>query len=363
VVAVLVLVGVAIAVFVGVNIGGSSTGAAFGPSVGTSILTKFVAGILMAGFVLVGGWTVGRNVVQTMGGRIVPKNQFSLVASVAILFFVGVALLVSNVGGVPASTSMTAVGAIAGLGAATGSLRWGVVVGIATWWIVAPIFAFVVAAAFGCYGYPLLDRWFDVDRREKPLVCVRWEASRPVVRYTSGTKRQVAVGGCAILMGCYMAFSAGASNVANAVAPLVGAGALNTNYGILVAAGAIGVGALTVARRTLETIGNDLGELPLVAALIVEVISASVITVLSSMGIPASLAVTTTVSIIGLNWGRQHRHRLSSSSFVPRAPDRASDDDLLDTETTWRIVALWVLTPTLAALASFALFSVPLGPK
>ena len=47
-----------------------------------------------------------------MGGRIVPSDQFTLAASVGVLFFVGLALLVSNLFGVPASTSMTAVGAI-----------------------------------------------------------------------------------------------------------------------------------------------------------------------------------------------------------------------------------------------------------
>lgn len=55
-----------------------------------------------------------------------------------------------------------------------------------------------------------------------------------------------------------MAFSAGASNVANAVAPLVGSGELSMDAGVLLAGGAIGLGAFATARRTLDTVGNDL---------------------------------------------------------------------------------------------------------
>lgn len=61
--------------------------------------------------------------------------------------------------------------------------------------------------------------------------------------------------------------SAGASNAANAVAPLVGSGSLTASQGVLLAIGAIGVGAFTIARRTLDTVGEDLTDLPILAAI------------------------------------------------------------------------------------------------
>src|SRR5699024_1621712 len=142
VVSLLLLVGLAVAVFVGFNIGGSSTGVAFGPAVGSRLVSKTGAAGLFTLFALIGGWTVGRNVVETMGGDIVPSSQFTLAASVGVLFFVGLALLISNLFGVPASTSMTAVGAIAGLGLASGTLDWEVMGRIVSWWLVAPVIAF-----------------------------------------------------------------------------------------------------------------------------------------------------------------------------------------------------------------------------
>ena len=159
----LLLVGLLVAFFVGFNIGGSSTGVAFGPAVGSGTLSKLLAARLMPAFPIVAGPSVGRNVIGTMGGRIVPADQFTLTASVAVLLFVGLALLVSNLSGVPASTSMTAVGAIAGLGVATGTIQWDVMGRIVSWWLVAPILAFWICAIVVRYLYPYLDAWFRLD--------------------------------------------------------------------------------------------------------------------------------------------------------------------------------------------------------
>ena len=382
----LLLVGLAVAVFVGFNIGGSSTGVAFGPAVGSGLVSKLTAAGLMTGFALAGAWTVGRGVINTMGGRIVPSDQFTLVASVAVLFFVGLALLISNTFGVPASTSMTAVGAIAGLGAATNSLNSDVMVRIVGWWLVSPVIAFWLCAVVGRYLYPYLDAKFAIDRSDGPIVEFAVAGGFPRVRRAPGTTTRELVGTVVVVViACYMAFSAGASNAANAVAPLVGSPEANLSVeaGILVAGGAIGIGAFTIARRTLDTVGNDLTDLPLLAALIVEVVSASLITFLSYIDIPASLAVSATMCIVGLGWGRATRttsvgdavrgerpevsvNALTAESEdereVPRVGEEKGEDlladDLFNPGTTGRVIFFWILTPSLSFAASFILFTV-----
>jgi len=373
-ISVLLLLGLLVAAFVGFNIGGSSTGVAFGPAVGSRTVSKFWAAALMTGFALLGGATVGTRVVETMGGRIVPSEQFTLAASVGVLFFVGLALLVSNLFGVPASTSMTAVGAIAGLGVATDTIQWAVMGRIVSWWLVAPVLAFWICAVIGRYLYPHVTARVTL---EDP------ETEGRTTRELIGTVLVVAIG-------CYMAFSAGASNVANAVAPLVGSGQLGLYQGVLLAGGTIGLGAFTIARRTLDTVGNDLTDLPLTAALIVEVVSATIITLLSAAGIPASLAVSATMCIVGLGWGRATRtvtlsdataevvagkrpeiaasgaalaaneHAGDEAGPVPsigeETPEQVGASDLFDPATTGRVVMLWILTPTISAVASFLLF-------
>jgi PiT family inorganic phosphate transporter len=62
--------------------------------------------------------------------------------------------------------------------------------------------------------------------------------------------------------------------------------------------------------------GNDITDLPLAAALVVAVVSASLVTVLSALGVPASFVVIATMSIVGLGWGRATR-TVGVSAGVP----------------------------------------------
>jgi PiT family inorganic phosphate transporter len=405
VVAIVFAVGVAVAVFVGFNIGGSNTGVAFGPAVGSGVVSKLVAGALMAGFAILGGHLVGRNVVDTLGGELVPASLFTPAVSIAVLFFIGFALLISNWFGVPASTSMTAVGALAGLGLATGQLDWVWMGRIVTWWLVAPIIAFWVSAIVGRYLYPTLVETFAVAQTEGSLLRLDRSGRLPTPALGENTNGRELVGTVlVVVLACYMAFSAGASNVANAVAPLVGNGAITMDQGIVIGGGAMGLGALTIGRRTLDTVGNDLTELPLLAALVVELVSASIVTFLSEAGIPASFVVVATMSILGLGWGRATRTVTAGEAVrgqgesqvsvgalaaegeaegVPTVgepnPDQEEADDhppigeedpeeiprasdLFEPATTARVILLQNVVPGIATVASYLLFRlVPLA--
>ena len=322
---VLLVVGLLISLFVGFNIGGSSTSVAFGPAVGSNTISKFGAAVLMTGFALLGGATVGRNVIATLSEGIVPQGTFTLEISIVVLFFVGFALFLSNVVGVPASTSMTAVGAIAGLGLATNSLNWGEMGRIVSWWIVSPLIAFWVSGVIGRYLYPRLVEWFAVTQTEGALVTADREAGFPWITLGPNTTQREFVGTVLVVgIACYMAFSAGASNVPNAVAPLVGSDVLSVNQGILLGAAGLGLGAFTIARRTLDTVGNDLTELPLLAALIVAVVSSTLVAGLSELGIPASFVIIATMSIVGLGWGRATR-TTTLSTAAGAAREAAAD--------------------------------------
>ena len=393
-VAVLLVVGLVVAVFVGFNIGGSSTGVAFGPAVGSNTVSKVTAAALMSVFALLGGWTFGRRVVDRLGRDIV-TTTFTLEVSIGILFFIGFALFLSNIAGVPASTSMTAVGAIAGLGLAKGTLNWASMGQIVSWWLVSPILAFWVSAVIGRYFYPGLVEWFAITQTEGSLVVFDRSGAVPRPELGPNTTRRELLGTSMVVgIGCYMAFSAGASNVANAVAPLVGSGSLEMNRAILLGAGAIGLGAFTIARRTMDTVGNDLTELPLLAALVVATVSSTIVTALSALSIPASFVIIATMSIVGLGWGRATRTvtlsdarsgdtpEVSVGALAADAPDaptvggeggtpestnspaigeEETEDipgaaDLFEPETTARVIFLQNVVPGIATVASFLLF-------
>jgi len=393
----LLLVGLVVAVFVGFNIGGSSTGVAFGPAVGSDTVSKVTAAALMTGFALLGGWTIGREVIDTLGSDIV-TTAFTLEISIGVLFFVGLALFLSNVVGVPASTSMTAVGAMAGLGLARGTLNWGEMGRIVTWWLVSPVIAFWVSAVVGRYYYPRLVEWFAVTQTEGSLVVVDRSGTLPRPELGPNTTRRELAGTLLVVgIGCYMAFSAGASNVANAVAPLYGSGDLEMTQAILLGGGAIGLGAFTIARRTMDTVGNDLTDLPLLAALVVATVSSTIVTGLSALGIPASFVIIATMSIVGLGWGRAtrtvtisdaregDRPEVSVGALAADTPDAPTvggeggtpeadppaigdeesvprADDLFEPATTARVIFLQNIVPAIATLASFLLFRfAPIG--
>lgn len=179
-----------------------------------------------------------------------------------------------------------------------------------------------------------------------------------------------------------MAFSAGTSNIANVIAPLVGAGELAINPGIIIGSLAVSVGAFTIGKKTMETLGADITHMPLTAAIVVAVVSAIIIVLLSAIGIPASFVVVSTFSIIGLGWGRatrtttvgegvrgEKRPEVSVGSLsedkegeeLPKIGEENPDDisaasDLFDPSTTGRVIAMQNLVPVIATVGSYVTF-------
>ena len=381
---VLLLVGILVAVFVGYNIGGATTGPAFGPAVGADAISKTAAGVLMTVFFAIGAWTIGREVVDTLGSDLVTDPAvFTLEASVGVLFFIGVALFIGNFFGVPASTSMTAVGSIAGLGLAAGELSWEVMGQIAIWWIVSPFIGFWVSLIIGRYFYADLNRRIVIERSEAPLFRIDRSRAVPIPVPTETTNRRELIGvALVIVIGCLMAFSSGTSNIANAVAPLVGSGELEMNPAILIGCGAVGIGTVTIARRTLETMGSELTELPLTAAIVTATVSSALVIFLSALGIPASFVIIATMCIIGLGWGRATRPMsvtdavrgegdaaVSVGSLTAdeegeelppigeEEPERVpSAADLFNPATTARVVLMQNVVPAIATIGAYATF-------
>ena len=152
--------------------------------------------------------------------------------------------------------------------------------------------------------------------------------------------------------------------------------------GVILAGIAVTIGAFTIARRTLETMGNDITNLPLTAAVVVMLVSASITTWLSWLGIPVQLVIIATMSIIGLGWGRATRMTslpdavrgeqetvvsvgaLTAEQEGERAPAIGEDDpedipqasDLFDPSTTARVIAIQNFVPVLATIGAFLTF-------
>lgn len=382
------LVGVIASIFVGFNIGGSSTGIAWGPAVGAGLIKKATAAAVMTFFVFLGGWTVGRNVMDTLAEGVI-TIEISLAAGVAILFFIGLGILVANIVGVPVPTSMTTVGAIAGLGLATDTLNYQTIVWILSWWIFAPIAGFWTGATIGRYIYPELSQRIQIENSDGPLFVLDRDGGLPKpVLGPNTTWKEVSGTAVVIITGCYMAFSAGASNVPNAAAPLVSGGALTAGPAIVIATLAIGLGGFTIARRTMESVGSDLSDITLLAALIVMITAATITTALSYIGIPISLVMASVMAIVGLGWGRATRPVTAREALVGETADSeivvgaltAEDeveevtsigepepeevlkaDELFKPQAVIRYVSMWIIGPSMSTVLAYGFFLIVPG--
>ncbi|WP_114577911.1 inorganic phosphate transporter [Saliphagus sp. LR7] len=380
----LLLVGVVASIFVGFNIGGSSTGITWGPAVGAGIVTKTTAAAVMTGFVFLGGMTVGRNVMDTLSGEII-TTELTLSAGVAVLFFIGLGILVANVFGVPVPTSMTTVGAIAGLGLATDSLNYETIAWIVSWWVVTPIIGFWIGGVIGRYLYPEINRRVRIEKSEGPLLTLDRRGSIPRPELGPNTTRvELATTAVVLVIGCYMAFSAGASNVPNAAAPLVGEAGLEVTTAVVIATLAIGLGGFTIARRTMESVGGELSDIPLLAALFVMVTASTITTALSAIGIPISLVMATVMTIVGIGWGRATRpvtvreavtrnagdHEIVPGAITaaetadePAAPIGEEEPaevlragDLFNPRAVMKYVSMWIIGPSMSTLLAYGFF-------
>ncbi|MBX0305959.1 inorganic phosphate transporter [Haloarcula salinisoli] len=385
----LLAIGVVAAVFVGFNIGGSSTGITWGPSVGAGIVRKSTAAAVMTVFVFLGGWTVGRNVMTTLSEGIITM-ELSLSAGVAVLFFIGLGILVANIFGVPVPTSMTTVGAIAGLGLATDTLNYRTIVEIISWWVVTPVLGFWIGVTVGRYVYPVIDRRVQIEKSRGPLLVLDREGRLPRPALGPNTTvRELVTTLVVLTIGCYMAFSAGASNVPNAAAPLVSGGSLEIDVGILIATVAIGLGGFTIARRTMTSVGGELSEIPLLAALFVMVTASTITTLLSWIGIPISLVMATVMTIVGIGWGRATRpitvrgavtrdtadHEIAPGAITAdTAPGKAAAPigepepqpvldarELFNPRAVIKYVSMWVIGPTMSTALAYVFFLVVPG--
>ncbi|ELY91262.1 phosphate transporter [Natrialba hulunbeirensis JCM 10989] len=383
----LLLVGVVASIFVGFNIGGSSTGITWGPSVGAGIVTKTTAAAIMTVFVFLGGITVGQEVMGTLSEDIITVD-LTLSAGVAVLFFIGLGILVANIFGVPVPTSMTTVGAIAGLGLATGTLNYVMIAEIISWWVVTPIFGFWIGGIIGRYIYPWVNQRIDIKSSDGPLLSLDRQGAVPKPALGPNTTTQELVTTVVVLIiGCYMAFSAGASNVPNAAAPLVGETGLEVTEAVIIATVAIGLGGFTIARRTMDSVGGELSDIPLLAALFVMVTASTITTTLSYIGIPISLVMATVMTIVGIGWGRATRpvtfreavtrdsdaqnREIELGAIVaeeqegeqtPAIGEEESEEvlnaaDLFNPRAVIKYISMWIIGPSMSTLLAYGFFT------
>lgn len=274
-----------VAIFMGLNIGGNNAAASMGAAYGAGVRTKKQAVILIGIFSLLGAVLSGGEVIKTFEKGLLLEYTATLPEAAIAIGVAALCIFVANIIRVPISTSQAAVGSAVGIGVFYSSLNVDKLMEIIGWWIFTPILAFGLSYIMGKYLHTPLLLWM-VERKSE-------EAIRKIMAVFL------------TISGCYVAYTAGANNAANATGLLVNTGLMSPMTGAIVGGITIGLGALLMGGRVLETVGHEITEICVIRAAFVEFISASIVHAASYMGIPVSLGEIVTASIIGIGCARQ----------------------------------------------------------
>jgi sulfate permease len=321
-----------VAMFLAINMGGSGTSPSFATAYGSGILRKDLIPGLFGICVLLGALLAGKNTALTMGKEIIPAESLNYTLTTIILFSVAMSLLLANLIGVPQSTSQSTVLALAAPAHYIGQLNAKkVFLEIIPAWVILPIVSFAIM-------YLIANVFIK-----------RFDIKNP--GYFQTLKRQSFFRWVVIITSCYVAFSIGSNNVANASGPIASmiTNELNINptggnfvlimiLATLIIAPSFGIGSSLFGRKLIVKTGVEIVEIGKVEASIISIITASLLLGASvSKGIPTSLVQLNMFAILALSISKKGWKETFANKVVKRL---------------WIV---WLIAPVFAYILSYVL--------
>ena len=406
---ILVIGGAATAVgfYMAWSIGSNDVANSMATSVGSKALT-FKQAVLIAGVLnVLGAILVGSHVAETVKNDII-KDEVICGTNPEILMIIVLGFLASILAAalwitlstwkeMPISTTHSVVGAIVGFGLiqwGVNCVNWGELSFIASSWILSPVvgciiaffvFKIIVKLIFskeepvksarivgpfiiGSTSFLIVYALFSNTRLSDmaginqtyqiitisafvfvivsiiSLFLLRNVKAKGLEDYITVEK---IFGKLQVITACYVAFSHGANDVANAIGPVAGIigiankGAFGLTAPIplwLLGLGGIGIalGCLTWGRRVMKTVGGKITSLNHTRGFSVEFAAATTVLTASKLGMPVSTSHTVVGAVIGVGLARGL--------------------DAIDMSVIRRIVTSWILTVPVAAVTSALIF-------
>jgi sulfate permease len=280
----MIVIAFCVALLFALNIGASGAAASMGTAYASgAIKNKYLALLLCGAAIIIGSVFGGQKVVKTISSSIIPETVFTVEVVVLTLLAATLSLFLANILGIPLSTSEITVGAVVGVGIAYQALFVGKVLFVISLWFVTPVVAFGITYAAG----KLIHR---VHSKYPGLETGKW---RPVFT------------GLVIVAGFFEAYSAGMKNVANAIAPLVGAHLLSLSSASVLGGIFVAAGALLLGTRVLETNGKKITSVSLMEGITISTTSSFLVIAAAVFGMPLPIAQITTSAIIGIGSAQQ----------------------------------------------------------
>jgi len=309
----------AIVIFFAMNMGASGIAPSFAAIYGGNLFKKKTLLFLFGLFVVLGAVALGRNVSITLGKGLIPTGFFGFEAALIILSAAAISLSLANILKIPQSTSQVTVGAIVGAGLYFRHLNVATLIfKILPMWVILPFSSYILTLAI--YGKIYPPQSDNLHIYEK--------------LFANENRLKIS----ALIVGCYVAFAIGTNNVANAVGPLSASGILGMNLGLFLISPIFGIGALALGKGPLETAGKEIIPLGLFSSTLVSFVTASLLIVASSLGVPQSLVQLNLASIFAISCLKEG-HKAT-----------------WDREVIHKTFAVWLITPVFSAVISYVLF-------
>ena len=268
---------------------------------------------------------------MTISRGILPEDVMGLTLTTIVLVSVALSLLIANLLRVPQSTSQVTIAALVGPAVYYDTLKaHRLLFEVIPTWLILPVVSFLLTLAIGKLLYSPLNK-----------------------RLTNGFSRvaghpflKIAV----LAASCYVAFAIGSNNVANAAGPIVAMVMKNIGttseatalmiiiFATLLIAPCFAIGSSIMGSRVVETTGREIVEFGPLGAVLVAVVTATLLLVASlSRGIPTSLVQMNTAAIMALGVTKEGWRFVASRTSVRK------------------LLVVWIVSPLLALGISFGL--------
>ena len=391
----------AIGFYMAWSIGANDVANSMATAVGAKAIT-FKQAVLIAGILnFAGAVLLGPHVAGTIKGGIVKGSMIAdphtlLLGFVASLLAAALWVTLSTWRELPISTTHSVIGALIGFGIIAGgvsSIDWSVMGKVASSWVLSPVVGCIIAffvfkiivktifakdepvkaakivgpLAIGITAFLIVSSLFLKTKLSEmsgvsdlpqvllistvisAIACIiatvllRNVEAKSVEDYATveGIFRKLQ-----IVTSCYVAFSHGANDVANAIAPVAAIiplanGEMSLTAGIpteLLALGGIGIafGCMTWGRRVMKTVGGRITSLTNTRGFSVDFAAATTVLVASKLGLPISTSHTVVGAVIGVGLARGL--------------------EAVDLSVIKKIVVSWLLTVPIAAATSAVIF-------
>ena len=320
------------AMFLAMTMGGSGIGPSFSAAYGANMIRKTAVAGLFGIMVFAGAILAGKGTGYTLGKGILASEFMQYTTVTIILFSIGITLLISNLAGIPQSTSQASVLAVVAASVYFKQPAFEFLIyKAAPTWFILPIISYVISYVVARFLYrPMRKRAYFMNTSER---------TNKVLRFF------------VIFSSMYVAFSIGSNNVANAAGPIASMtinelqlADIGQNFllimiiATLMIAPVFGIGASLLGDKVIKNTGKEIVLFGSIEAIIIATITASLLLFSSVVsGIPTSLVQLNVAAILGVGVAKLGPKNIFKKTEVNR------------------FFVMWVIAPVISFVLTYVL--------